>query len=94
MRFALSIELQGLLSLRSRRFQRQPTASSGLPIFETAGVTPVDAPMMNESCCFANGLNEYTSARWAPDGSLWAAFAAYRDDGDLQAVLGRLVPVR
>lgn len=67
--------------------------SSEKPIFETAAVTPADAPLMDAPCCFSNGLNEYTSARWAPDGSLWAAFVAYKDDY-LEGMMGRLVPAK
>jgi hypothetical protein len=62
------------------------------PVFETASVTPPGEPLMDEACCYAQGLLEYTSAKWSEDGSLWAAFAKYQESGTLGAVVGRLVP--
>jgi hypothetical protein len=62
------------------------------PVLETASVTLPGEPLMDEACCYANGLLEYTSAKWADDGSLWAAFAKYEKSGKLGAVVGRLVP--
>lgn len=67
-------------------------AVAPVPIFQTATVTPADRPLMPEPCCWANGLQEYTMPRWAPDGSLWAAFAGSRPAGDFQGLVGRLVP--
>ena len=66
-----------------------PTAS--VPDFETAAVTRPGKPLMPEACCWASGPQEYTIPRWAPDGSLWGAFAATVPKGDAQGVLGRLV---
>ncbi len=66
-----------------------PTAT--VPTFETAAVTPAGRPLMPEACCWASGAQEYTAARWAPDGSLWAAFAATTPKGDAEGVLGRLI---
>ena len=66
-----------------------PTASA--PTFETAAVTRPGKPLMPEACCWASGPQEYTIPRWAPDGSLWAAFVATVPQGDAQGVLGRLV---
>lgn len=65
-----------------------PTAPT--PTFETAAVTRDGAPLMPEPCCWASGAQEYTAAHWAPDGSLWAAFAATAPSGDARGVLGRL----
>jgi hypothetical protein len=62
------------------------------PVFETASVTRPGEPLMDQACCYADGLLEYTSAKWAQDGSLWAAFAKYQKSGTLGAVVGRLVP--
>ena len=62
-----------------------------VPTFETAAVTPAGNPLMPEPCCWASGPQEYTAARWAPDGSLWGAFVATTPKGDARGVLGRLV---
>jgi photosystem II stability/assembly factor-like uncharacterized protein len=69
-------------------------ATTAEPVFQTASVTPPGQPLMPEPCCWANGAQEYTAARWAPDGTLWAAFAASRASGDAEGVAGRLVPAR
>jgi hypothetical protein len=66
-----------------------PTAP--VPTFETAAVTRTGEPLMPEACCWASGPQEYTIARWAPDGSLWGAFAATVRKGDARGMLGRLV---
>lgn len=66
-----------------------PAASS--PTFETASVTRPGQPLMPEACCWASGPQEYTVARWAPDGSLWGAFVATVPRGKARGVLGRLV---
>ena len=66
-----------------------PTAP--VPTFETAAITRPGKPLMPEACCWASGPQEYTIPRWAPDGSLWGAFAATVPKGDAQGVLGRLV---
>ncbi|UVO53678.1 sialidase family protein [Sphingomonas sp. SUN039] len=66
-----------------------PTASR--PTFETASVTRAGRPLMPEACCWASGPQEYTIARWAPDGSLWGAFVATVPKGNARGVLGRLV---
>ena len=63
------------------------------PEFATPAVTPPGAPLMPEPCCWASGPQEYTAARWAPDGSLWAAFAATTAKGDARGIMGHLVPV-
>ncbi|WP_139279744.1 sialidase family protein [Rhodococcoides yunnanense] len=68
-------------------------ATEPSPTFASAAVTPPGAPLMTEPCCWANGIQEYTMPRWAPDGSLWAAFAATRPSGDGEGVVGRLIPV-
>lgn len=63
------------------------------PTFQTATVTRPGQPLMNEPCCWASGAQEYSSARWAPDGSLWAAFATSKPSEDPGlGVVGRLVP--
>jgi hypothetical protein len=67
-------------------------AAALTPTFQTAAVSRPDEPLIPEPCCSANGLQEYTVARWAPDGSLWAAFFASTPSGDPKGVLGRLVP--
>ena len=66
-----------------------PTAAR--PVFETASVTRAGQPLMPEACCWASGPQEYTIARWAPDGSLWGAFAATVRKGNARGMLGRLV---
>ena len=66
-------------------------ATAPAPTFETSSITRVGEPLMPEPCCWASGPQEYTIARWAPDGSLWGAFAATRPSGDAQGMLGRLV---
>lgn len=60
------------------------------PVFETAAVTPPGRPLMPEPCCWASGPQEYTVARWAPDGSLWGAFVA-TGPKDARGVVARLV---
>ena len=60
------------------------------PMFETAAVTPLGRPLMPEACCWASGPQEYTVARWAPDGSLWGAFVA-TGPKDARGVVARLV---
>ena len=67
------------------------TGAAPVPIFETSAVTPAGRPLMPEPCCWASGPQEYTAARWAPDGSLWGAFVATTPKGDARGVLGRLV---
>ncbi len=62
-----------------------------VPTFETAAITRPGHPLMPEACCWASGPQEYTIARWAPDGSLWGAFAATVPKGDAAGMLGRLV---
>jgi hypothetical protein len=64
---------------------------SDAPALESASATRPGQPLMNEPCCWVSGPQEYTAARWAPDGSLWAAFAAYTSSGDAEGMLGRLV---
>ena len=66
-------------------------ATATVPTFETASITRTGNPLMPEPCCWASGAQEYTIARWAPDGSLWGAFAATRPSGDAQGMLGHLV---
>ena len=66
-------------------------ATAPVPTFETAAVTRPGKPLMPEACCWASGPQEYTIARWAPDGSLWGAFSATVRKGDGRGVLGRLV---
>ena len=66
-------------------------ATAKVPTFETASVTRPGQPLMPEACCWASGPQEYTIARWAPDGSLWGAFAATVPKGDARGVLGRLM---
>lgn len=68
-------------------------ASDGKAAFETAAITPPNAPLMPEPCCWASGANEYTAARWAPDGSLWAAFLATTPKGPGRGIMGRLRPI-
>lgn len=51
------------------------------PQIQTATVTRPGKPLMDEPCCWASGTQEYTSARWAPDGSLWSAFALQAERG-------------
>lgn len=67
-------------------------ATTSAPEFETASVTRPGQPLMPEACCWASGPQEYTVARWAPDGSLWGAFVATVPKGNARGVLGRLVP--
>ncbi|TVV74765.1 sialidase family protein [Sphingomonas solaris] len=66
-----------------------PTAAA--PVFDTASVTRPGRPLMPEACCWASGPQEYTVARWSPDGTLWGAFVATVPKGDARGVLGRLV---
>lgn len=66
-------------------------ATASTPTFETASVTRTGQPLMLEACCWASGPQEYTIARWAPDGSLWGAFVATVPKGNARGVLGRLV---
>ena len=66
-------------------------ATAPVPAFETAAVTRPGQPLMPEACCWASGPQEYTIPRWAPDGSLWGAFAATVPKGDAKGMLGRLV---
>jgi hypothetical protein len=61
------------------------------PVFETATVSRPGAPLMDEPCCWAGGAQEYTAARWGPDGSLWGAFAGSTPSGDAEGWVGRLV---
>ena len=63
----------------------------GAPVVQGAAVTRPGAPLMTDPCCWANGAEEYTAARWAPDGSLYAAFAGSRPSGDAEGFVGRLV---
>jgi hypothetical protein len=63
---------------------------SGAPTLQSAAVTRPGQPLMDQPCCWVSGLTEYTAARWAPDGSLWAAFNAYTPSGDAEGTLGRL----
>ena len=62
-----------------------------VPTVETAAITRPGQPLMPEACCWASGPQEYTIARWAPDGSLWGAFAATVPKGDAEGMLGQLV---
>ena len=62
-----------------------------VPVFESAAITRPDAPLMPEPCCWASGPQEYTAARWAPDGSLWGAFIATTPKGDARGIMGQLV---
>ena len=66
-------------------------ATAPVPTFETAAITRPGQPLMPEACCWASGPQEYTIARWAPDGSLWGAFAATMPKGDAEGMLGHLV---
>jgi hypothetical protein len=67
-------------------------AAVSKPIFETATVTYPTQPLLSEPCCWASGPQEYTAARWAPDGSLWAAFAGHTGVFFYaRGVVGRLV---
>lgn len=70
----------------------------GVMTIESAPVTPPGEPLMDQPCCWANGLQEYSAARWAPDGTLYAALQAsnpalfpsnLQDSGS--GVVGRLV---
>jgi hypothetical protein len=67
------------------------SATAAVPTFETASITRAGQPLMPEACCWASGPQEYTIARWAPDGSLWGAFVATVATGDAEGVLGRLI---
>ena len=67
-------------------------AAGPQPVFETAAITPPGTPLMPEPCCWASGPQEYTAARWAPDGTLWAAFVATTAKGPARGVMGHLVP--
>jgi hypothetical protein len=62
-------------------------------IIQSAAVTPPDKPLMSHPCCWANGLAEWTSVAFAPDGSLWAGFQNYVEMGDPFGMVARLVPL-
>jgi len=63
------------------------------PVFQTAAITRADLPLMPEPCCWASGPQEYTAARWAPDGSLWSAYAGHTGIFFYaRGMLGRLIP--
>jgi len=63
------------------------------PTFESATVTYPNQPLMSEPCCWASGLQDYTTARWAADGSLWSAFAGYTGTFFYaHGMAGRLLP--
>jgi hypothetical protein len=68
-------------------------SADGKSAFETAAITRANAPLMPEPCCWASGANEYTAARWAPDGSLWGAFLATTATGPARGIMGRLRPL-
>jgi hypothetical protein len=61
---------------------------------QSTAVTLPGEPLMSHPCCWANGLAEWTSVAFAPDGSLWAGFQNYVDTGDPFGMVARLVPLR